>query len=309
MGLWWLSQRSLKSCRLELEDRSLEHASLFPLFDDVGRTRMLMITAEEDGRIMLADWAPGLFVRDWAWRNRLRLRFADLRDASTWDEERFQICGTSIPGGCSATTGTMATGPCPPCRRQTSPATIRQFPGSSSTRALDGLRTCRGGRATRRASGASKRTRWPPSPPSAVAPRTCGPAALLRSGGSCGRSGASREVRKRLGDDAEEVNRGRRPWYLAHLKYLHSVVVVVRDVHPFPAAQLLDESSSEMSTLYFPGEEEERRARGRPIVRRVATARSSAARYRRRAFPSACPIGPCMPGSPVSRNASCRLRA
>ena len=90
MGLWWLSQHSLKSCRLELEDRSLERASLFPLFDDEGRTRMLMITAEEDGRIMLADWAPGLFVRDWAWRNRLRLRFADLRDASMWDEERFE---------------------------------------------------------------------------------------------------------------------------------------------------------------------------------------------------------------------------
>ena len=90
MGLWWLSQRSLKSCRLELEDRSLEHASLFPLFDDEGRTRMLMITAEEDGRIMLADWAPGLFERDWAWRNRLRLRFVDLRDGAMWDEERFE---------------------------------------------------------------------------------------------------------------------------------------------------------------------------------------------------------------------------
>jgi hypothetical protein len=99
MDLWSLlrivSQRSLMSCRLELEDRPLERASLFPLFDDEGRTRMVMITAEENGRIMLADWAPGLFVRDWAWRNRLRLRFADLRDASMWDEgagarERFE---------------------------------------------------------------------------------------------------------------------------------------------------------------------------------------------------------------------------
>jgi hypothetical protein len=90
MGLWWLSQRSLKSCRLELEDRSLERASLFPLFDDEGQTRMVMITAEENGRIMLADWAPGLFERDWAWRNRLRLRFADLRDASMWDEDRYE---------------------------------------------------------------------------------------------------------------------------------------------------------------------------------------------------------------------------
>ena len=94
MGLWSLlrivSQRSLMSCRLEFEDRRLDRASLFPLFDDEGRTRMVMITAEENGRIMLADWAPGLFVRDWAWRNRLRLGFADLSDASMWDEERFE---------------------------------------------------------------------------------------------------------------------------------------------------------------------------------------------------------------------------
>jgi hypothetical protein len=30
-----------------------------------------------------------VFVRDWAWRNRLRLRFSDLSDASIWDDERF----------------------------------------------------------------------------------------------------------------------------------------------------------------------------------------------------------------------------
>jgi hypothetical protein len=94
MDLWSLirivSQRSLRSCRLELEDRPLERASLFPLFDDEGRTRMVMITAEESGRIMLARWAPGLFVRDWARRNRLRLRFTDLSDASMWDGERFE---------------------------------------------------------------------------------------------------------------------------------------------------------------------------------------------------------------------------
>ena len=50
---------------------------------------MVLITAEESGRIMLADWTPDLFVRDWALRNRLRLRFTDLEDASMWDEERF----------------------------------------------------------------------------------------------------------------------------------------------------------------------------------------------------------------------------
>ncbi len=94
IGLWHLlgivSQRSLLSCRLELEDRPLDRASIFPLFDDEGRTRMLLITAEESGRILLADWAPDLFVRDWARRNRLRLRFADLSDASRWDEGRFE---------------------------------------------------------------------------------------------------------------------------------------------------------------------------------------------------------------------------
>jgi hypothetical protein len=93
MGLWYrlrtVSQRSLLSCRLEFEDRRLDRASLFPLFDDEGRTRMVLITAEESGRIMLADWTPDLFVRDWALRNRLRLRFTDLEDASMWDEERF----------------------------------------------------------------------------------------------------------------------------------------------------------------------------------------------------------------------------
>jgi hypothetical protein len=93
MDLWSLlritSQRSLRSCRLELEDRPLERASLFPLFDDEGGTQMVMITAEESGRIMLADWAPGLFIPGW-WRNRLRLRYADLNDASMWDEERFE---------------------------------------------------------------------------------------------------------------------------------------------------------------------------------------------------------------------------
>ena len=49
--------RSKKSCRLAFEDRSLANASLFPLFDEEGRTGVVMITAEENARIMLADWA------------------------------------------------------------------------------------------------------------------------------------------------------------------------------------------------------------------------------------------------------------
>jgi hypothetical protein len=94
MDLWsWIrsvSQHSLKACRLEFEDRPLEAASLFPLFDEEGRTRVVMITAEENARIMLADWAPDLFARDWRRRNRLRLRFTDLNDASAWDGDHFE---------------------------------------------------------------------------------------------------------------------------------------------------------------------------------------------------------------------------
>jgi hypothetical protein len=83
-------QRSQKSCRLEFEDRPLERASLFPLFDDEGRTRMVMITAEENARIMLADWTPGVFTRDWAMRNRISRRFADLNDASMVNADGFE---------------------------------------------------------------------------------------------------------------------------------------------------------------------------------------------------------------------------
>jgi hypothetical protein len=93
MDLWSLlgkvSQHSLRSRRLEFDDWSLDRAALFPLFDDEGRTRMLMLAAEDSGRILLADWAPGVFVRGWGRRDRLRLRFADLEDASTRDEATF----------------------------------------------------------------------------------------------------------------------------------------------------------------------------------------------------------------------------
>ena len=102
---------------------------------------MVLITAEENGRIMLADWAAGLFVRDWALRNRLRLRFTDLNDALMWDEERFEDLWHSILGGCSATSGTRVTGPFPTCGARTSPATIRQFQGSPSIQAWGARRT------------------------------------------------------------------------------------------------------------------------------------------------------------------------
>ena len=146
MSLWSLlrlvSQRSLRSCRLELDDRPIQRAALFPLFDDRGQTRMVMITAEESGRIMLADWAPGVFVRDWRWRNRLRLRSTDLSDASIWDDEHFDELWHFDPWwvlGEERYQGHAAV----PCEAPISPATIRQRPTSCSIRAWDARRTWR----------------------------------------------------------------------------------------------------------------------------------------------------------------------
>lgn len=83
-----ISQHSLWRCRLELEDGTLERASLFPLFDDTGRTRRFMITAEDSWRIMLVDWSRDLFRRERLRRNRLRHRYADLSDASASEAQR-----------------------------------------------------------------------------------------------------------------------------------------------------------------------------------------------------------------------------
>ena len=83
-----VSQHSLRRSRLQLEDRPLDGAALFPLFDEAGRTRAVMLLDGQTRRIVLADWTPGLFERRWLQRHRLRLRFADLRDADASDAER-----------------------------------------------------------------------------------------------------------------------------------------------------------------------------------------------------------------------------
>jgi hypothetical protein len=83
-----VSQYSLRRSRLQLEDRPLDGAALFPLFDEAGRTRAVMLLDGQTRRIVLADWTPDLFERRWLQRHRLRLRFADLRDADASDAER-----------------------------------------------------------------------------------------------------------------------------------------------------------------------------------------------------------------------------
>ena len=88
------------------------------MFDDEGRTRMVMITAVENARIMVANWAPGLFVRDWAMRNRVRLRFADLSDASMWDEERFEDLWHFDPWWVLGDERYQGMEPCPPAEHE-----------------------------------------------------------------------------------------------------------------------------------------------------------------------------------------------
>ena len=83
-----VSQHSLRRCQVDFQDRTLDRASLFPVFDDAGRTRWILITAEESSRIMLIAWSPDLFARHWVRRNRLQRRFADLTDVSEAEAER-----------------------------------------------------------------------------------------------------------------------------------------------------------------------------------------------------------------------------
>ena len=74
-------------------------------------------------------WAPGLFVRDWALRSRLR--FTDLNDASMWDEERFEgSVAVRSPVGARRRAVPGPRGRSPTCGARTSPATIRQCQGS-----------------------------------------------------------------------------------------------------------------------------------------------------------------------------------
>ena len=84
-----ISQHALRNCRIDLEDRVLDRAGIFPFFDEAGRVRLLMITAEETGRILLATWVPDVFTRRWPRRYRLRLRFTELSEASP-DDHRLE---------------------------------------------------------------------------------------------------------------------------------------------------------------------------------------------------------------------------
>lgn len=83
-----VGQHALRGSRFQLLDRPLDGAALFPFFDDSGRTRAVMLLDGQTRRIVLRDWAPDLFERRWSGGHRLRLRFADLRDAAASDAER-----------------------------------------------------------------------------------------------------------------------------------------------------------------------------------------------------------------------------
>lgn len=123
------TQRSLHETTLELDDGLLEEASLFPLFDDRGQTRSLMLVSAGSSEIYLFDWTPEVFTRRMMAPDRLAVSLSDLRDAGDdeadavaqlwhWDpwwvlmEERFaghpavpSLRGTNIPGFDDSWTG------------------------------------------------------------------------------------------------------------------------------------------------------------------------------------------------------------
>lgn len=79
-----LRQKSLHGCTLKFRDHELT-GSVFPLFNDSGETKALMITAESDGDILIVDFAKNLFagrsLLPRVWPQRLNLHRAELRDS------------------------------------------------------------------------------------------------------------------------------------------------------------------------------------------------------------------------------------
>ncbi len=119
---WLASQKSLHRCRLQVDQERYGPASVFPFFDDEGQTRVVMITTEDSGQILLVDWHERLFRRRGLGRNELQLEGKEWADASEEDarqvahlwhfdpwwvlgEERYighpavpHLKGTNIPG-------------------------------------------------------------------------------------------------------------------------------------------------------------------------------------------------------------------
>ena len=86
--LWLASQQSLHRCRLRVDGERLGPASVFPFFDDEGKTRSLMVTTEDSSRILLLEWNEGRFRRRGLRRNELRLQGKEWADASEDDAAR-----------------------------------------------------------------------------------------------------------------------------------------------------------------------------------------------------------------------------
>jgi hypothetical protein len=121
-----ISQHALHGRPLRLRDRGATGVSLFPFFDGKGRTRAVMYTTQESGKIVLLRFRDGLFARGGPLLrfqpHRLDLHRVTLKDCSEEDArdvvhlwhfdpwwelagERYQghpavpyLKGTNIPG-------------------------------------------------------------------------------------------------------------------------------------------------------------------------------------------------------------------
>ncbi len=76
-----LSQKALHNCALRMPDH-VGVGSVFPLFNDAGRTKALMLTWQEDAQLSVIEFSPKLFpgrvLFPRVWPQTLRLRRSDL---------------------------------------------------------------------------------------------------------------------------------------------------------------------------------------------------------------------------------------
>jgi hypothetical protein len=117
-----VSQHMLHKCVVHFDDGAQSGVSIFPLFDDTGRTHSLCVIDSKSSRIALVEWRSELFRIGFLGRKHVALRWRGLRDTKAtaaqrigklwhfdpwWEliEERYSghaavppIRGTNIPG-------------------------------------------------------------------------------------------------------------------------------------------------------------------------------------------------------------------
>ncbi len=83
-------QRTLHGCAVQLRDRRLEEASVFPFFDNQGKTQALMVTTADSDQIALVDYRANLVTKRLFQAPRLDLLHAELLETQLTDAHRLR---------------------------------------------------------------------------------------------------------------------------------------------------------------------------------------------------------------------------